>query len=116
MKQKLLSIICFLSATIAVAQTTTVNGIEYKINGTNAELSNGASISGALVIPSTITYNTIVYPVTSIGSSAFYSDNNLTSITIPNSVTSIGDYAFSNCTALTSIVIPNSVTSILEGS
>jgi len=50
--------------------------------------------------------------VTSIGSSAFYDCDGLTSVTIPNSVTSIGDHAFQSCEGLTSITIPNSVTSI----
>ena len=50
--------------------------------------------------------------VTSIGSYAFASCNNLTSITISDSVTSIGNRAFVSCTSLTSITIPNSVTSI----
>jgi hypothetical protein len=49
--------------------------------------------------------------VTSIGDSAFWSCESLTSITIPNSVTTIGRVAFANC-LFTSITIPNSVTSI----
>ena len=63
-------------------------------------------------IPASVTYNSVLYSVTSIGEYAFYSCIGLTSVTIPNSVTSIGDYAFSGCTGLTSIEIPNSVTSI----
>ena len=42
-------------------------------------------------------------PVTSIGHSAFYFCDNLTSITIPESVTSIGDHAFDGCTSLKDI-------------
>ena len=90
--------------------------------------------SGAVHIPSTVTYNGNTFEVTSIGNNAFYDcrhltsinipnsvtsignnafyDCNLTSRNIPNSVTSIGEYAFTGCSALTSINIPNSVTSI----
>ncbi len=63
-------------------------------------------------IPSSVTYNSVTYSVTSIGDDAFYRCTGLTSVTIPNSVTSIGFSAFFGCTGLTSITIPNSVTSI----
>ena len=53
--------------------------------------------SGEVVIPSTVTYEEEEYSVTSIGGSAFYDCDALTSITLPEGLTSIGDYAFYNC-------------------
>ena len=68
--------------------------------------------SGSLVIPSTVTYNSHTYSVTSIDRRAFAACSGITSVTIPNSVTTIGDHAFDGCIGLTSVTIPNSVTSI----
>lgn len=52
---------------------------------------------------------------TSIGDSAFFYCDSLSSCTIGDSVTSIGESAFNGCTSLTSIEIPNCVTSIGSG-
>ena len=68
--------------------------------------------SGFVVIPETVYYNGITYPVTAIDSYTFYQCSGLTSVTIPNSVTSIGEGAFYGCNGLTSIPIANSVTTI----
>ena len=67
-----------------------------------------------VVIPETVTYNSVEYSVTTIGEDAFYGCSGLTSVTIPNSVTSIGNGAFLESSGLTSVTIPNSVTSIGE--
>ena len=64
------------------------------------------SLSGDIVIPISIAYKGVVYPVTSIGEEAFYGCGSLTSIEIPASVTSIGANAFYGCTGLTSITLP----------
>ena len=53
--------------------------------------------SGNVVIPESVNYNGISYPVTEIGESAFYRCLNLTSVTIPNGVTTIGKQAFAYC-------------------
>lgn len=50
--------------------------------------------TGALAIPSTVTYNGQTYSVSSIGERAFYNCGGLVSVTIPNSVSSIGNNAF----------------------
>ena len=65
--------------------------------------------TGSINIPSSITYNSKNYTVTTIGGNAFNSCTGLTSITIPNSVTTIGESAFQNCSSLTYIKIPFNV-------
>ena len=101
---------------LASAYDFEVDGIYYNINGNNATVTYKESIfysnySGAVNIPSTVTFNGTTYSVTEIGDNAF-SYSGLTSVTIPNSVTTINYYAFYNCTGLTSVNIPNSVTTI----
>ena len=59
-----------------------------------------------------LTSVTIPDSVTTIGNRAFYECSNLTSVTIPDSVTSIGFGAFRDCSSLTSVTIPDSVTEI----
>ncbi|WOD44624.1 leucine-rich repeat domain-containing protein [Hwangdonia lutea] len=113
--KKLFVIIAILNFGIAAAEDFNVDGIEYYIipNTTNVAVSgNNGQYSGDIVIPSTVTYASVVYAVTAIRGVAFYNCNGLTSVTLPNSITTIGDSAFSNCTSLTSINVPSSVTSI----
>ena len=69
-------------------------------------------LSGNLIIPSTVEYQSETYSVTSIGNDVFANCGGLTSVTIPNSVTTIGASAFTECRGLTSVTIPNSITSI----
>ena len=108
-----------MSSLSPMAHDFEVDGIYYKINGNVAavtfkgnQFDNEHWYSGSVIIPATVTYNGTTYPVTAIGTDAFYKCVGLTSIDIPNSVTSIGTRAFEGCTGLTNIVIPNSVTSI----
>ena len=95
---------------------TLINGIYYELNSTKLEatVTSGKNYTGAVVIPSSVTYSSKTYSVTSIGYQAFAGCSGLTSITISNSVTSIGSHAFRGCSNLTSVTIGNSVTSIGE--
>ncbi len=107
-----------LCCTVASAADFEVDGICYNIlsdSDKTVEVTRGSKTnSGAVTIPASVTYNSITYSVTSIGTKAFSDCRHLTSIEISASVTSIGDYAFKRCSDLTSIVIPASVTSIGE--
>ncbi|MCD7709850.1 MAG: leucine-rich repeat domain-containing protein [Porphyromonadaceae bacterium] len=93
-----------------------VDGIYYNISGSEATVtyktSSYDSYSESVIVPETVTYNSVTYPVTSIGDWAFQYCTGLTQITIPESVTSIGSGAFYDCWKLTSITIPEGVTSI----
>ena len=94
-----------------------VDNIYYEINGTNVSVtSNGDnSYQGDLVIPSTVTYDGVVYTVTKIADRAFNRCSGLTSVTMPPTLKSIGFYSFSQCNGLTSLTIPSGVTSINDG-
>lgn len=74
--------------------------------------SNPSEYAGHIVIPESVRYGDKDYPVTSIGSWAFFNCSGLTGVNIPNSVTYIDDYVFSGCSGLTEVNIPNSITSI----
>ena len=116
MKQKLFTLLLAVAASVGTmfAEKVQIGDLYYYLDATNqtAEVARDSSASGDIIIPSSVTYNSVSYSVTSIGDDAFYDCTGLTSVTIPNSVTDIGGYAFGYCSGLTSITIPNSVTSI----
>lgn len=74
----------------------------------------GSLIDSTLIIPDSIVYNSVTYPVTTIGYQAFaYAE--MQHVVIPNTVRTIGMWAFGPCPYLTEVVIPNSVTEIGQG-
>ena len=108
-----ISLCCF----VANAHDFLVDGIYYNITSATdltVEVTFGGDYSsnygneyiGVVTIPSTVTYRSKTYRVTSIGDYAFEYCSSLTSINIPDGLTSIGDRAFYDCSSLTSVTIP----------
>ena len=124
MTKKLFTLLLAVAASVGTmyASNTQVDGIWYDFNSSTKtasvtflgqySYSYSNEYSGSVVIPASVTYQSVTYNVTRIGDLAFSSCSGLTSVTIPNSVTSIGSNAFYNCSGLTSVTIPNSVTGI----
>ena len=89
---------------MTVAQTVTVDNIEYNCNNDGtAALRNGKSATGDVVIPAEVEYNEKKYSVREIYSYAFENNTAITSVELPASVISIGTWAFSGCKNLTSV-------------
>lgn len=68
--------------------------------------SNAAAYSGDVVVPETVEYDGVTYPVKGIYDCAFYGCANVTSVTLPSSVTAINSSAFLRCTGLEEITMP----------
>ena len=121
-KHLLLTLLALIGSTTLHAYDAEIDGIYYDFLGNEAKVTYEwydwdegkpySDYTGAVVIPSSVTYNGTTYSVTGITYGAFYECSGLTSITIPNSVTIIDDDAFYQCQSLTSVSIPSSVTNI----
>ena len=70
--------------------------------------------TGSVSIPTSVTYNSQSYQVTSIDAHAF-DGSSITAVSIPDCIREIGDGAFLDCRSLQSIILPQSVTSIGSG-
>ena len=120
MKRLLFSFLFVLTAIAGWAQeptTFTVGNFKYTVTDdenfyVSIAKADEAELSGALVIPSSVTHNAVTYTVTSIADYGFYWNDDITEVTIPNTVTSIGDNAFSTCNKLTTITLPSTLQTI----
>jgi len=106
----LLALFC-LAGSSAWAQTSFVQGnLKYTITGSNtvSVAKDGVhSLSGALTIPSTVTYSGKTYTVTLIPDYAFESLT-ITGVSIPGTVMSLGERAFGDCHSLGKITFEES--------
>ena len=86
---------------------STGDGFRYKLD-TEAKTAELAGYNGSATevsISESVTYEGVVYSVTSLGRCCFNGCSSLTSINIPSSVTSLGVACFMGCSSLTSIVV-----------
>ena len=118
MKRLLFSFLFVLTAIAGWAQTTFTQGdFTYTVTDEDAKTvsiakAEAATLTGAVVIPSSVTYEMVTYTVTSIADNGFYMNEDITEVTIPNTVTSIGENAFISCSKLTTITLPSTLTTI----
>ena len=68
--------------------------------------------TGNLVLPSTVTNESVTYTVTQVGTRAFRGCSGVTGVTIPSTVTVIDSYAFYGNKMTGQLIIPNSVITI----
>lgn len=106
---KLISLAFFLFIGMnAVAQTyVTINGLMYRLNGTEAYVYKYTSSSPRdVVIPETIGVDGLTFNVTHIDYSAFENSNITSVIAEGYNLNSIESKAFAGCTALTYVKLP----------
>lgn len=97
-----------LFAVSAVAATE--NGFTYSVSiyTNTATITNYSGTESELIIPDTLGG----YPVTVIGSNAFFENKTIQSVVIPEGVTEIQDAAFQFCSSLENISFPSTLRSI----
>ena len=106
-----------LDETIEIDNYVRIDGLWYKFKGNQVRVVSRKTrhdYPADIVIPDTIIYKNIKYPVTSIGPRAFKYDEKIKSVTIPSTVKEIEEGSFYGCTSLEKVVIPPSITSIGE--
>ncbi|MBQ8704014.1 MAG: leucine-rich repeat protein [Bacteroidales bacterium] len=77
--------------------------LSYVIENGEAVVGNYNTVSGALTIPESVTYEGTTYTVARLGWGAFNGSTGLTSVTLPASLTVVGGAAFSGCSSLTQV-------------
>lgn len=89
-----------------------VDGVYYKVTGNGVRVTNAPAsdqYSGHVIIPATVNYSGIGYPVTEIGPAAFADCPALTGVTIGSAISAIDDEAFARSSGLRRVVFSTSV-------
>lgn len=80
-----------------------------KLPETGTFESYGSSVSGNVVIPSTVEYNAEVYEVMGLLDYAFVGCSAITSVTIEEGVQDVNTHAFWECSSLTTVTLPSTI-------
>ncbi len=67
------------------------------------------NLAGDIIIPDSVQYNGVTYPVTAIGNRAFYRCQNIHSIVLPSTIVCFAEYSFYNCSGIDTFFV-NSAT------
>lgn len=100
------------------AQSFPADGIYYYLNENSGSLTvtyppvGEPLYEGDVVIPETVEYDEIAYPVGAVGDYAFSGCPDLLSVSLPSSISAIGRNAFSSCPSLQEVNIPEGITEI----
>lgn len=96
----------------SVDTTVTISNIKYDLDHDNLQAcvaeDQSSSISGALSIPASITYNSQSYQVIGIDDYAFGWNSNITSISLPDGLEWLGIDAF-RCASISTLNLPSSL-------
>ena len=106
----LLTFFCLMGGSVWAQTSFVQNNLKYTVtsSSTVSVAKDGIhQLSGALTIPSTVTYSGKTYTVTSIPGYAF-ENQPITSVSIPGTVTSLADRAFGDCHSLGKITFEES--------
>ena len=97
----LVSLFAIMSMAVSadIIEYITSDGSTYKLDtkAKTAELARYTKSATAVSISESVTYEGVVYSVTSLGRDCFDHCSSLTSINIPSSVTSLGEDCFYGC-------------------
>ena len=110
----LLAVFCSLSAK-AINYQDSKSKVMYKLvegESPYAIVCKSQSAKGDIVIPSSISWKGIEYPVTKIVDEAFWGNDDITSVVLPNGIKRLGAYCFSQCDNLRKVQLPDSLESM----